>query len=499
MKICLINPPILFSKRSMQKEIEIFQPLGLAYIAAMLEKYNYEVSILDTIAEKYNKILEMEGDLCSVGMTYEEIYSYIERDIPDVVGITIPFTAHSQSAFKVASIVKKVDKDIITIVGGSHPSVRPNECLIPSVDFVVIGEGEYTFLELIQKIEKQKTVKNLNKNIFKEVKGIAFLNDGKTFVTKSRPFIEDLDSLPFPARHLLPMQKYFESQKDSKYSRGISERNISIITSRGCPFNCTFCSIHLTMGRKYRARSPKNVVDEIEQLINDYDIKHIEFEDDNLTLYRKRTEQICDEIIQRGLKFKWRTPNGVRADTLDEKLLRKMKKAGCYELWFAPESGVQRVIDEVIHKHISLDKIMENVKICLNLGIKVNCFLVIGLPGETKDEIRKTLYFARKLKKMGASFYINIATPLYGTEFYNIAKEKGYLRDITDENLIYNNGLYIDTPDFTAEEVFDFFKEGRRLKQGLDFNMSNIEYGIKHPVRLVKYVFRNLCELSRRR
>jgi len=253
------------------------------------------------------------------------------------------------------------------------------------------------------------------------------------------------------------------------------------------------------MGRKYRARSPKNVVDEIEQLINDYDIKHIEFEDDNLTLYRKRTEQICDEIIQRGLKFKWRTPNGVRADTLDEKLLRKMKKAGCYELWFAPESGVQRVIDEVIHKHISLDKIMENVKICLNLGIKVNCFLVIGLPGETKDEIRKTLYFARKLKKMGASFYINIATPLYGTEFYNIAKEKGYLRDITDENLIYNNGLYIDTPDFTAEEVFDFFKEGRRLKQGLDFNMSNIEYGIKHPVRLVKYVFRNLCELSRRR
>ncbi len=498
MKILLINPPWLISEKSLHKDIDVFQPLSLAYIAAVLEKYSYEVSILDAVAENYEQISKFDGDLFYCGMAFNDICNYVRERTPDIVGITIPFTAQSRSAFKVASIIKKLNEDIITVAGGPHVSARPADCLKNNIDFVVIGEGEYAFLELVQEIEKQMSLQS--EDYFKNIKSIAFL-DTKDIpcVTQPRPFISDLDSLPFPARHLLPMQKYFEAQSKHRYSRHISERNISVFTSRGCPFSCIFCSIHLTMGKKWRGRSPKNVVDEIEHLIKKYNITYIEFEDDNMILRKNRMVQICDEIIRRGLQFKWRTPNGVRADTLDEDLLRKMKATGCEELWLAPESGVQRVIDEIINKHMKLDKVVDVIKICLNLGIKVNCFLVIGLPGETKEEIKKTLELAHKLNKMGVGFIINIAVPLYGTELYKIARKRGYLRDITDEDLLYNNGLYIDTPEFTAEEIYEFLEEGMKIQSKISFRelMSDISLqkvytGLTYPLKSLSFLKRLL-------
>jgi magnesium-protoporphyrin IX monomethyl ester (oxidative) cyclase len=495
MKILLINPPWLISKKSLllQKYIDVFQPLGLAYVAAMLETHGYTVSILDAIAENFNqvsKLSESDTNLYYIGMSFEEIREYVKEKRPDIVGITIPFTAQSQSAFKVAGIVKKVNEDIITIAGGPHASVNPIDCLKHAIDFIIIGEGEYSSLELVREIENQKPI--LNKAAYKNIKGIAFLDGGKPYITPRRPPILDLDLLPHPARHLLPMKKYFKAQKEHRYSRHISERNVSVFTSRGCPFNCIFCSIHLTMGKKWRGRSPKNVVDEIEHLIKKYTVTYIEFEDDNITFDRNRMKQISDEIIRRGLQFKWRTPNGVRADTLDEELLKKMKAAGCEELWFAPESGVQRVIDEVINKRIKLDKIIENINICLKIGIKVNCFFVIGLPGETKEEIKKTLTLAQKLKKKGVGGIINMAIPLYGTRLYKIAREKEYLRNTTDEDLLYNNTLYMDTPEFTAEEVFEFFKEGVKIQSKISFrelindiSIQKVVTNLTHPRKLL--------------
>ncbi len=191
----------------------------------------------------------------------------------------------------------------------------------------------------------------------KEVKGIAYLENGKTIKTPPRPVIEDLDSLPFPARHLLPMNAFFEAAKKRPISGNLKKPSIRMLTSRGCGHNCIFCSNYIVMGRKWRARSPENVVNEIEQIVRTYGIKQVDFLDDNITLDRKRMEAICDLIKERKLDIEWCTPNGVRADCLDEELLRKMKASGCKRILIAPESGVQRIVDQVIRKKQDLQKV----------------------------------------------------------------------------------------------------------------------------------------------
>lgn len=377
-----------------EKEVGVFQPLGIAYIAAVLEKNGHTVSIIDAFGEDWENSYQFDNIKKCRGLTFENIKKRIKQLSPDIVGITVPFTAQVSSALQVASEVKSVNNNIIVVFGGPHPTVKPESCLAnPNVDIVVLGEGEYTFLDIVKSIERSADyMHELN-----EVNGIVFMKNNEIVYTKPREFIEDLDKIPFPARHLLPMEKYQKAVKKGKIIRGAA----TLFTSRGCPFHCTFCSIHLTMGRKWRARSPENVVDEIKQLIKLYGIKNIDFEDDNLTLDRKRMEEICNLIIRRNLKFKWRTPNGVRADTLDETLLRKMKMAGCEELRFAPESGVQRVINQIIGKNLDLVRVEEVIKLCKKVGIRVRCFFVIGLIGETKKDMLDTVRYARRLEKMG--------------------------------------------------------------------------------------------------
>ncbi len=489
-KVCLINPPFLFPREAIKVDYngELFQPLGLAYIAAVLEKKGYEVEIIDALAEDFSR-KPYDGRFL-VGLSYEAIGEIIREKRPDIVGISVPFTAHSPSAMEVARLVKGIDMDIVVVLGGPHVSVVPEKCLNDSVDYLVLGEGEETFPELVKYIEEGKPRKS-----FKEIKGIAFMLGDEMIKTPPRPAIQDLDAIPFPARHLLPLEKYFDAQKKSRYSRGVTKRTATVMTSRGCPFGCIFCSIDLTMGKKFRARSAGNVVDEIEHLVKDYSIESIEFEDDNLTFDRKRVHEIFDEVLRRKLKFEWRTPNGVRADLLDAELLRKFKATGCYELWFAPESGSQRVIDKVIGKHLPLEKVEFAVKESVKAGIKPKCFFVIGLPGETKEEIRETLSFMRKLKKLGAGVFINIATPLYGTRMYDLARENKYLRDVGDENLLYNNGLYMDTPEFTAEEVRELFLEGRRIQKGEKAKFSLIASALTNPNKAARYASRRIRSL----
>jgi anaerobic magnesium-protoporphyrin IX monomethyl ester cyclase len=256
----------------------VFQPLGIAYVAAVLEG-QHKVGIIDSPTEGWRNLQQIDGTKYRVGLRNEEIEARIKRFSPDVVGINIPFSGWSKGAFEVASIVKNIDKDIITVLDGQHPSARPEECLADkNIDFVVIGEGEYTTSELVDKLEVG------NKQNLKKIKGIAFLEDGKTVITPPRSFIEDLDSLPFPARHLLPMDKYFADVKETPLRGEINKPWATMITTRGCPYSCVFCTVHIVMGKEWRSRSPENVVDEIEQLIQTYSVKQIDFCDENMTL-----------------------------------------------------------------------------------------------------------------------------------------------------------------------------------------------------------------------
>ncbi len=427
----------------------------MGYIAASLEKNGYVVKILDAGIEKWNKINERGNGVKYLGMSWKDITKKIKHENPDIVGISI-LTVEAINASFTAKAVKNANKNIKVVAGGPHVCVRPEQTISdPNIDFIVIGEGEVTMVELVKALDKNKTLKN--------IKGIWYKENNKIIKNKPRPLIQNLDALPFPSWHLMNMKKYFEATKYLQGSRAIPGNGFSIITSRGCPFACVFCSIRLSMGRKFRARSPKNVVDEIEALVKRYDVNYIGFEDDNLTLDRKRIEKICDLIIKKGLnkKISFDAPNGVRADTLDENLLRKMKETGFKGIIVSPESGSQWVVNKIIGKNLDLNTVENTVRICRKIGIKCGCFFVIGLPGETIEQIKETVKFANKMRSLGAIPFCSIAWPYYGTNLYKIAKKKGYLLKNDGEELelgLLNSEALIKTPEFSPKQLYKYQK-----------------------------------------
>jgi len=476
MRVCLINPPRIQPKA--WGKPSVFPPIGLAYIAAVLEK-EHKVCIIDAPTEGHRNLEQMDGTTYRVGLSNKEIAERIKRWSPDAVGIEIPFSGWSKTAFEIASVTKSINKDITTVLEGQHPSARPEACLANSnVDFVVIGEPENTMFELVAELEQ-------GTRDLKKIRGIGYVRNGTPVITPPRPVIEDLDSLPFPARHLLPMEAYFAAVKENPPRGEIRKPWATMITSRGCPYSCVFCSIHNVMGKQWRARSPKNVVDEIEQLVHTYHIKQMDFIDENMTLDKKRMSAICDLIVKRGLDIEWYTPNGVRADTLDENLLIKMKASGCKKIRVAPESGVQRVVDQIIKKNLDLKEVEKAVVLSKKVGIKVGCFFVIGLIGETKEDIEESIKYAYKLRQLGAdSFIFSIATPVYGTELYEQAERGGFLRDCFSDEALAEAQPLIETSEFTADDLRKLCAQANLVNP--TFTHDKVFRAIRHPKKAMK-------------
>ena len=475
MKILLINPPQTFFPGSDLPSANL--PLGLLYVAAVLDEAGCKPEILDafTTDSSFRKI----GDITEVGMPYEKIEEEIRRRKPDIVGIANPFTCQVEHAVRVANIVKEVDPSILTVVGGPHVTVVPAEFLedAKNVDIVAIGEGEYTMLDIVRFSEGKKKIN--------EVQGIAHRVKGKVILNSSRPFNEKLDELPYPAYHLVDMEQYL-SPKTIEY-RSFQSRALSMITSRGCPFNCSFCSVHLHMGKTFRAHSVDYVVKHIEHVVNEYHVKTIYFEDDNLTFDIERFEAICDKIIERDIKFQWETPNGVRADYLTLDILKKMKKTGCQSVFVGVESGDQYVLDNIIGKSLKLKNVIKFAEMSKKVGLRTAAFYIIGFPGETKETMRNTVEFALMMKrKYDVGMHLLFATPSYGTRLYEECKEKGYIRGSLTPRAFaevrQNWGLpLIETENFTAADVKEIAlwatKEYRKL--------SIINY-IKNPRKTLK-------------
>ena len=476
MRVCLINPPRIQPK--IWGKPNVVPPIGLAYVAAVLEK-DHDVCIIDSPTEGRRNLKEVDGTTYRVGLSNKEMADRVRRWSADVVVIEIPFSGWAKAAFEVASAVKSIDEDIVTVLIGMHPSARPEDCLKNSdVNFVVIGEPENTVFELVDALEKDA-------GGFKEINGIGFVKDGVPVFTSPRPVIEDLDSLPFPARHLLPMSQYFAVVKETPLRGEVSKPWTLVVTSRGCPYKCVFCTHHVVWGRKWRGRSPENVVDELEKIISAYGVQQVDFLDDNMTLDRVRMERICDLIVERGLRFEWFTPNGVRADTLDENLLRKMKRSGCKKIRVAPESGVQRVVDQIIGKNLDLKSVEHAVALCKKVGIKVGCFFVIGLIGETKEDIKATINFAYKLRQLGAdSFVFSIATPVYGTKLYEQARQGGFLRDCFSDDALAAVEPLIETPEFSADDLVELCALANMVNP--TFTRGKLIKAIRNPKKAVK-------------
>jgi radical SAM superfamily enzyme YgiQ (UPF0313 family) len=409
LNVTLINPPQ--STRYPQP------PLGLALIAAILEKEGYPVKFLDANA---------------MGLTPEDVSGKVSG--ADVVGITA-MTPTVGTALSIAHHIKQRNPGLKIVMGGAHVTLLPEETLAssPDIDIIIRGEGDETVIELLRALEEKRPLDN--------VAGISYRVDGKVIHTADRTSTVDMDSLPYPAFHLLPWQRYKPHPPHGMYMPFGA-----IVTSRGCPYRCAYCSKPV-FGSKFRAQSPERVVKEVAYLKEKFGVKEIAFYDDSFTLDKKRVHAICEKIIENKLKIAWTCET--RVNLVDKELLKHMKQAGCYAVAYGIESASPEII-KTLQKDITLEQVTEAVHDSKEVGLQVIGYFMLGSPGETPETIQQTIDFAKKLKVDFAQF--SVTTPFPGTELYDI-----YMRDnkerISWESFVYAGTDNPTTPVFESDKL----------------------------------------------
>lgn len=395
-------------------------------MAGLLEKNGFVVKILDCPLYFQQK-RALSSDIVRIGLFPEQIKKEIMDFKPDIVGISCSFSMFESDSFEIIDLIKKIDKKIIVVVGGAHASSNPEFVLRnKNIDMAIIGEGELTMLEIAKRVRTGRK--------FDDIRGTALFLKNKFKKNLPRPPIKSLDEIE-PSWHLIDFKKYFEHPDN--YSITMRSPSVNLITSRGCPGNCTFCSVMTVWGRSWRAMSAKKVVDEIEMLYKKFGVKHFRINDDNLTLDKKRIIEICNEIIKRKIDIKWDTPSGLAMWTLDEKVLDKLKKAGYYRITFGIESGCKKTL-KYIGKNIDIEKANKLIDYCHKIGLWVASFFIIGFPYETKSDIDQTVRYITNSK---INFpFVFIAQPYPGTRMFD---------DFKKENLIPNGILESSTPILT--------------------------------------------------
>lgn len=416
MRVLLLEPPFenmlkTNAPKIVEEERGCYPPPGILYVAAYAEKYTpHKIFILDCNIE---------------GVTHKTLGEKIEKIKPDIVGITVTSLTLIDSLIA-AKNIKRIDKEIKIVFGGPHPMIYDIETInLKEVDYLIKGEGEIPFTELLNNFDDPLKLKKTRGLVFKHNKKIINGGDAK--------FIENLDELPFPARHLTPYKKYYSP---------ISKRNpiTSMITSRGCPYKCIYCD-RPQLGKSFRARSANNVVNEME-ICRDMGIEEIMIYDDTFTIDRKRVIDICNEIFSRKLDILW--DMRARVNTVDTEMLRKLKKAGCERIHYGVESGNQIILN-VLRKGITLKGVEDAFRNTRKVGINTLAYFMLGNPTETRKEILQTIKFAVKIKPDFA--YFSITTLYPATDMYMMALEKGILsKDLWKE--------YAEKPDKNFETPF---------------------------------------------
>jgi len=381
MKILLINPPATSHVDSILGISA--PPLGLAYLASMVEE-RHEVEILDCPTMKYD---------------FDAVKYHLQKVKPELVGVTST-TSTIYQAYRVISLAKCIDPQITTVLGGPHVSFMAYEVLdeCKDLDVVICGEGETSFKRLVEDWPNLSRVPNA-----------VYRQGDDVRENPEKGFIEDLDKLPFLAYHLLPMNSY----------RHEGERFGAVMTSRGCPYNWIFCSSSLLWGKKWRARTPKNVIQELELLSHQYGINEIEFLDDLFTLDQKRAERICDLIRERDLEISYVCSS--RANTFSESLGKKLMASGCHTIYFGAESAAQHALN-FLNKGISSSQTRKAVEMAKKIGLKTIVSFILGTPGETEQDIKKTIEFSKELKPNYAQFTIYTLFP--GIRAFELAEKE---------------------------------------------------------------------------
>jgi len=441
MKTLLIFPPFLDHKSE-------YPPLGIAYIAAVLQKEGVEVDVLDLSVFRPHE-------------WKERLSIKLAKVDPEIIGISA-MTFTYDAAIEVGKYVKETNPKAKVVFGGPHPTIYPDKVLKNQfVDFVIRGEGEFAFLELVKSLSDGNNLKNIN--------GLSFRDDGNIHHNPDRELIQNLDELPFPSRDFLELEEY------SFFPA------MTLISSRGCPFNCYFC--FKMYGHKFRARSPENVVSEIEFLKEKYGSKNFYFYDDLFTYDKSRVMKICDLIEEKGLKIEWKCCS--RVNTIDKELLIRMKRAGCSAIHYGVETGDTEIMKK-IRKGITLEQVKNAIMMTKSVGIKAKAYFMVGHPWDTKETIEKTIRFAIGLNADKIQFAIT--TPFPKTELWNIAKEMKIVSDdMTNWNRLLETGKHLNpimkTYTLSSEELLYYQRMADKM-----WYKRKMFYLLRHPKKLVRVV-----------
>jgi len=396
--ILFINPPdqheILSCNPEIIKEERGYNPpLGLLYLAAYLESHsNHTLRVIDAQVDQ---------------LSYAQLENEIKQAVPEVVCMTM-LTFTVLDVLKTAEMINGIDPDIRVVVGGTHPQIYPEETIrYPHIDYIILGEGEPVLHQLIYSLETGER--------FPRFPGLVYVNDGQIIHTGIPALIDDLDALPFPARHLTPYHKYYTViSKASPVT--------TMFTSRGCPFQCNFCD-RPNMGKKFRYRSATNVVDEME-VCEQMGIKEILMYDDTFTVHKPRVIDICDEYLRRGLTVRWDIR--ARVDTMTGVMLEKLKAANCTRIHYGVEAGTDRVL-KVLNKGITIETVKDIFQLTKEKGLSMLSYFMIGSPTETRGDVLATIRFACKLPADYTQF--TIFTPFPATQFYSQGLASGLIKE----------------------------------------------------------------------
>lgn len=437
MKILLINP----QTPNIIKNKEYYIPLSLLYLSSVLQKSRDEVSILDL--NIYKPWIKTTGSL----EKYCEniIIEHANNFKPEFTGITCLFSGQFPSVLYYSKLLKKYFKSICIAIGGIHPTIFSEEILMncPSIDFVVIGEGEETFRKLIDRLKN-------NRNDYNDLDGIAYRRNGNVIVNKKVHFISNPDDVPFPAYDLINTENYCHDTSNWHNPKNMKiDFSIPIITSRSCPMGCNFCSMYLVMGKIMRLRSPKNVIDELEVYYYKYNHRHFSFMDDNLTLNKKHVIEICKTIIERKLNIQFETPNGVSLAFIDEEMLAALVEAGLVRVALAIESGSDYIRNKVMKKQLPREKIYEVIKLTRKYKqLYVKTFFIMGMPEDTRETLMETYNMIEELR-VDKPMMANLI-PFPGTKLFKQAVRDKLFSDKMDMNNLWSMSAfyYTDNKEF---------------------------------------------------
>jgi anaerobic magnesium-protoporphyrin IX monomethyl ester cyclase len=424
MKICLIEPPKFVSPTNAVSTIAM-PPLGIAYLASTLRSAGHQVDILDTVCAALDREYYPFRNVYVKGLKINEIVERIPKN-SDLIGIGCMFTAHWLLVRELIREIKKKFPYKPIALGGEHATGFPEFSFDQSpIDFAILGEGEETVTELCRLLE--------NKISFEQCAGLAFRKNGTIQVNPRRARLTDIDQIPLPAWDLVDVDRYMEFNQPHGAAQG---RFMPMLATRGCPYECTFCTSPQMWTRKWLPRNYKLVVDEMELYKNRYGATDFQFEDLTAIVRKDWIVNFCDEIAERELEITFQLPSGTRSEAVDFEVAQKMKKAGCHAFNFAPESGDARIL-KAIKKQVKLPRMFESAKDAMKAGINVGCFFIIGFPEDTIGSVLRTYWAIIKCALMGFDHVnLNAYSPQPNTESFRALTAAGKIPEFNDDYLM---------------------------------------------------------------